>query len=44
MDLAFDYAKSHPLQTEADYPYTPSTGIFACKYNKSKGVVSVKTY
>ena len=44
MALAFMYAEQHPLQTEADYPYTASTGIFACKYNKAKGVVAVKTY
>jgi C1A family cysteine protease len=44
MDLAFMYAESHPLETEADYPYTPSTGIFACKYDKKKGKVAVKTY
>lgn len=44
MDLAFRYAESNPLETEADYPYTPKTGIFACKYTKSKGVVKVTTY
>merc|ERR1711959_346562 len=38
------YAESHPLETEADYPYTPKTGIFACKYDKSKGKVEVKSY
>ena len=41
MDLAFRYAESNPLETEADYPYTPKTGIFACKYDKSKGIVKV---
>merc|ERR1719199_431165 len=44
MDLAFRYAESYPLETEADYPYKASTGIFACKYDKSKGKVQVKTY
>jgi len=44
MALAFMYAESHPLETEADYPYVASTGIFACKYNKSKGKVAVKSY
>merc|ERR1712127_470091 len=27
-----------------DYPYKASTGIFACKYDKTKGKVQVKTY
>lgn len=44
MALAMMYAESHPLETEADYPYVPKTGVFACKYDKSKGVVSVKSY
>jgi C1A family cysteine protease len=44
MDRAFGYAESHPLETEADYPYTAKTGLFACKYDKSKGVVDVTTY
>ena len=44
MDLAFMYVEKHPLMTEADYPYTPSTGLFQCKYDKSKGVVEVKDY
>jgi hypothetical protein len=44
MALAFMYAESHPLESEADYPYVASTGIFACKYNKSKGKVAVKSY
>lgn len=44
MALAFMYAESHPLMTESDYPYTPSTGLFKCKYDKSKGVVKVSTY
>jgi len=44
MDLAFMYAEKHPLMTEADYPYTPSTGLLACKYKKEKGVAKVTTY
>ena len=44
MDLAFRYAESNPLETEGDYPYVAHTGIFACKYSKSKGKVQVKTY
>ena len=44
-DRAFSYTKSHPLETESDYPYTAkSGGLFGCKYNKSKGVVSAETY
>lgn len=44
MDLAFRYAETYPLETEAEYPYKASTGIFACKYDKTKGKVQVKTY
>jgi len=44
MDLAFQYAEGHSLESEADYPYHPNTGIFACKYDKSKGQVKVTTY
>jgi len=44
MDTAFGYTQTHPLETEADYPYTPSSGLFACKYDKSKGVVSDVSY
>merc|ERR1712072_500779 len=39
MDLAFQYAESHPLETEAEYPYVAHTGIFACKYKKDEGKV-----
>jgi C1A family cysteine protease len=44
MDLAFKYAESYPLETEIDYPYVAHTGLFACKYDKSKGQVKVTTY
>jgi len=45
MDRAFSYTKTHPLETEAEYPYTAkSHGLFGCKYEKSKGVVAAETY
>jgi len=45
MDRAFSYTKTHPLETESDYPYVAkSHGLFGCKYDKSKGVVSASTY
>merc|ERR1711937_996001 len=45
MDRAFSYSESHPLQTEADYPYVAkSHGLFGCSYDKSKGVVGATTY
>ena len=44
MDLAFRYAESNPLETEADYPYVAKTGLFACKYKKAEGKVQVKSY
>jgi cathepsin L len=34
MDLAFQYTEKHHLETEAAYPYTAKTGLFACKYKK----------
>jgi len=40
MALAFEYAKSHALEDEADYPYTATSGLFKCKYDKSKGQVA----
>lgn len=39
MDNAFKYVESNPLMTEADYPYVAKTSLFACKYDKTKGVV-----
>jgi len=39
--LAFRYAETYPLETEANYPYKASSGLFACKYDKSKGKVQV---
>jgi C1A family cysteine protease len=44
MDLAFKYTESHKLETEAEYPYTAKTGLFACKYKKTEGVVGATTY
>ena len=45
MDRGFSYTKSHPLETEADYPYiAKSHGLFGCAYDKSKGVVAASTY
>jgi C1A family cysteine protease len=44
MDLAFRYAESNPLETEAEYPYVAKTGLFACKYKKDLGKVQVKSY
>lgn len=45
MDRAFKYTESHPLETEADYPYiAKSHGLFGCKYDKSKGVVASTGY
>ena len=41
MDRAFSYAKSHPLETEADYPYVAKSGLLrGCKFNSKKGVVA----
>ena len=45
MDRAFSYTKTHPLETEDEYPYTAkSHGLFGCKYDKSKGKVGASTY
>jgi C1A family cysteine protease len=37
MDLAFEYSKTSPLQTEAGYPYTGVDGT--CNYQKVNGIV-----
>lgn len=39
---AYDYLRSYKLETEADYPYTPSDQ--ACAYDASKGVTNVSSY
>jgi len=45
MDRAFSYTKTHPLETEAEYPYiAKSHGLFGCEYEKDKGVVSAESY
>jgi len=39
MDLAFTFVETHPLMTEAEYPYTAHHNLFSkCKYDSSKGV------
>jgi C1A family cysteine protease len=42
MDFAFEYLKTSALETEADYPYLGRDST--CKYDASKGKVSVKSY
>jgi C1A family cysteine protease len=45
MDYAFEYAESHPLMKEADYPYTGHHSAFSkCKYEKASGVGHVVGY
>jgi C1A family cysteine protease len=44
MDRAFRYAKKHPIETEADYPYVPKSSPFDCKYKKEKGLVKVSSF
>jgi len=39
---AFKYTESHPLELEADYPYTALDG--SCVYNKDNGVVGATDY
>ena len=43
MTLAFDYCKTNPLMTEADWPYKAQKEFLGCylHYSKSKGVVTV---
>lgn len=36
MGLAFDYATTHSIETEADYPYYPYDDT--CAYEESKGI------
>merc|ERR1719313_1117668 len=42
MDYAFKYIESHPLETEAEYPYTGKQG--KCHYEASEGVGKVKGF
>ena len=42
MDNGFKYTESHPLETEANYPYHAKNG--RCQYVQSKGVVAAKSF
>ena len=42
MDSAFQYTKSHPLESESDYAYLAKNGT--CKYVQSKGVTSAVSF
>ena len=42
MDLAFTYAETTKLETEADYPYAEVDQT--CAYSASKGAVNVKGF
>jgi C1A family cysteine protease len=44
MDLAFMYTEKHHLETEANYPYTATSGLFKCKYDAAKASVGATTY
>jgi len=46
MDLAFKYAETNPVMTEADWGYEPHSEPFSCylKYRASKGVLKVLSY
>jgi len=44
MDNAFKYTESNQLETEGDYPYTATSGLFKCKFDKTKGKVGATTY
>jgi C1A family cysteine protease len=43
---AWNYAKTHPIESEADYPYTSGTTTKSgsCVYDKSKGIVGVASF
>jgi len=42
MDNAFEYTKTHPLETSADYPYEAAVGT--CRYEASKGTGAISGY
>jgi C1A family cysteine protease len=42
VQYAYDYAKTHPVQLLADYPYVAKD--MPCTYDRAKGKVSVKDY
>jgi len=45
MDYAFDYIKTAPLMTEAEYPYSGHHSWMShCKYDFSKGVGKVASF
>lgn len=39
MDSAFEYVKTAPLETSADYPYRAEDG--SCMYSESQGTGSI---
>lgn len=42
---AWNYAKTNPIESESDYPYTSGRGVTgSCKYNKSKGIGGTTGY
>jgi len=42
MDSAFEYVKTAPLETSADYPYKAVNG--SCMYSSSQGTGSINGY
>ena len=44
MNLALDYASTHALEADSDYPYVGKTGLFKCKSNLDKEKVRVDDY
>jgi len=43
-NLAFMYSESHHLETESDYPYVATSGMFRCHYEKAKAKIGAITY
>jgi C1A family cysteine protease len=44
-NTALNYAKSHSIEQNADYPYTSYAGVTgSCSYNSAKGVVKVSNF
>lgn len=44
MDRAFTWTEDHPLETEDAYPYNGWTVLKGCRYDSTKGQVSVQSY
>jgi len=46
MDLAFTYAETSPIMSEADWPYEARKEFLGCYrfYKKAEGIVTVKSY